>query len=153
MAQKAGDGAVISHRLGETEDAFIADLTVGTGAGQIKTRSLCRSERIATYNCLLAIEAELGKKARYGGELFQARKRQGGSGEPGASPGCWLERGCARRASRSRVSEPGVVHAAAGPAGTAALRRLPVRFADNLKLHRWGKDEHKPDSRQAKTMG
>ena len=109
MAQKAGDGAVISHRSGETEDAFIADLTVGTGAGQIKTRSLCRSERIATYNCLLAIEAELGKKARYGGELFQARKRQGGSGEPGASPGCWLERGCARR--------------------------LPVRFADNLGMH------------------
>jgi len=55
MAQKAGYGAVISHRSGETEDAFIADLAVGTNAGQIKTGSLCRSERIAKYNRLLAI--------------------------------------------------------------------------------------------------
>jgi enolase len=70
MAQKAGYGAVISHRSGETEDAFIADLAVGTGAGQIKTGSACRSERIAKYNRLLAIEQELGKKARYGGLLF-----------------------------------------------------------------------------------
>jgi enolase len=67
MAQKAGYGAVISHRSGETEDAFIADLAVGTSAGQIKTGSLCRSERIAKYNRLLAIERELGKKTRYGG--------------------------------------------------------------------------------------
>jgi enolase len=73
MAQKAGYGAVISHRSGETEDAFIADLAVGTGAGQIKTGSLCRSERIAKYNRLLAIEKELGKKARYGGQAFCAR--------------------------------------------------------------------------------
>lgn len=71
MAQKAGYGAVISHRSGETEDAFIADFAVGTGAGQIKTGSLCRSERIAKYNRLLAIERELGKKVRYGGTLFQ----------------------------------------------------------------------------------
>lgn len=67
MAQKAGYGAVISHRSGETEDAFIADLAVGTNAGQIKTGSVCRSERIAKYNRLLAIEKELGKKGRYGG--------------------------------------------------------------------------------------
>jgi len=67
MAQKAGYGAVISHRSGETEDAFIADFAVGTGAGQIKTGSLCRSERIAKYNRLLAIERELGKKAHYNG--------------------------------------------------------------------------------------
>jgi enolase len=66
MAQKAGYGAVISHRSGETEDAFIADFSVGTNAGQIKTGSLCRSERIAKYNRLLVIERELGKKARYG---------------------------------------------------------------------------------------
>jgi enolase len=65
MAQKAGYGVVISHRSGETEDAFIADLAVGTGAGQIKTGSLCRSERIAKYNRLLVIERELGKKAHY----------------------------------------------------------------------------------------
>jgi enolase len=63
MAQKAGYGAVISHRSGETEDTFIADLAVGTGAGQIKTGSLCRSERIAKYNRLLVIERELGAKA------------------------------------------------------------------------------------------
>jgi enolase 1/2/3 len=74
MAQKAGYGAVISHRSGETEDDFIADFAVGTGAGQIKTGSLCRSERIAKYNRLLAIERELGKKARYGGGAFQARR-------------------------------------------------------------------------------
>jgi len=73
MAQKAGYGTVISHRSGETEDAFIADFAVGTGAGQIKTGSLCRSERIAKYNRLLAIERELGKKSRYGGAVFKAR--------------------------------------------------------------------------------
>jgi enolase len=72
MAQEADYGAVISHRSGETEDAFIADFAVGTGAGQIKTGSLCRSERIAKYNRLLAIEKELGKKARYGGALFRS---------------------------------------------------------------------------------
>ena len=75
MAQKAGYGAVISHRSGETEDAFIADLAVGTGAGQIKTGSLCRSERIAKYNRLLVIEKELGGKARYGGAAFQAARK------------------------------------------------------------------------------
>ena len=74
MAQKAGYGAVISHRSGETEDAFIADFAVGTGAGQIKTGSLCRSERIAKYNRLLAIERELSRHAIYGGRLF-TRKR------------------------------------------------------------------------------
>lgn len=73
MAQKAGYGTVISHRSGETEDAFIADFAVGTDAGQIKTGSLCRSERIAKYNRLLAIERELGKKSRYGGGVFNAR--------------------------------------------------------------------------------
>ena len=72
MAQKAGYGTVISHRSGETEDAFIADFAVGTNAGQIKTGSLCRSERIAKYNRLLAIEQELGKKARYGGMLSRS---------------------------------------------------------------------------------
>jgi enolase len=73
MAQKAGYGTVISHRSGETEDTFIADFAVGTGAGQIKTGSLCRSERIAKYNRLLAIEGELAKTARYGGAAFNAR--------------------------------------------------------------------------------
>ncbi len=66
MAQKAGYGVISSHRSGETEDAFIADLAVGTGAGQIKTGSLSRTDRIAKYNQLLRIEEELGKKAKYG---------------------------------------------------------------------------------------
>ncbi len=67
MAQDAGFTAVISHRSGETEDTFIADLAVATAAGQIKTGSLCRSDRVAKYNRLLRIEAELGEKAIYRG--------------------------------------------------------------------------------------
>jgi enolase len=67
MAKAAGYTAVISHRSGETEDATIADLAVGTAAGQIKTGSLCRSDRVAKYNRLLRIEAELGPTAPYRG--------------------------------------------------------------------------------------
>jgi enolase len=66
MCRKAGWGYVISHRSGETEDAFIADFAVGMGGGQIKTGSACRSERIAKYNRLIEIEAELGKVAVFG---------------------------------------------------------------------------------------
>ena len=66
-ARKAGYTAVISHRSGETEDATIADLAVGTGAGQIKTGSASRSDRIAKYNQLLRIEEELGESAVYPG--------------------------------------------------------------------------------------
>ncbi len=65
-AQRAGWAAVISHRSGETEDAFIADLAVATGAGQIKTGSASRSDRIAKYNQLLRIAEELGETQRYG---------------------------------------------------------------------------------------
>ncbi|GAB1041946.1 MAG: phosphopyruvate hydratase [Shewanella algae] len=67
MAKEAGYTAVISHRSGETEDATIADLAVGTAAGQIKTGSLCRSDRVAKYNQLLRIEEQLGAKAAYHG--------------------------------------------------------------------------------------
>ena len=67
MANEAGYTSVISHRSGETEDTTIADLAVGTGAGQIKTGSLCRSDRVAKYNQLLRIEAELGSGAIYPG--------------------------------------------------------------------------------------
>jgi len=63
MCRKAGWGFVISHRSGETEDAFIADFAVAMGGGQIKTGSACRSERIAKYNRLMEIEAELGRAA------------------------------------------------------------------------------------------
>jgi len=68
MAQHAAYTAVISHRSGETEDATIADLAVATNAGQIKTGSLCRSDRLAKYNQLLRIEAELGDTAVYAGK-------------------------------------------------------------------------------------
>ncbi len=67
MAQEAGYGVTISHRSGETEDTTIADLSVATGAGQIKTGSLCRSERVAKYNQLIRIEQELGAAAVYAG--------------------------------------------------------------------------------------
>ncbi len=65
LAQEAGWGVVVSHRSGETEDTTIADLAVAWNAGQIKTGSLSRSERIAKYNRLLRIEGELGRRARY----------------------------------------------------------------------------------------
>ena len=68
MAHRVGWNAVISHRSGETEDTFIADLAVATGTGQIKTGSLCRSERICKYNQLLRIEEELGDSAEFGWE-------------------------------------------------------------------------------------
>ncbi|MDQ2864945.1 MAG: phosphopyruvate hydratase [Candidatus Eremiobacteraeota bacterium] len=67
MAHKAGYTSVISHRSGETEDTTIADIAVATGAGQIKTGSLSRSDRVAKYNRLMAIEDELGAAARYPG--------------------------------------------------------------------------------------
>lgn len=68
MAHKAGYTSVISHRSGETEDTTIADLAVATAAGQIKTGSLCRSDRVAKYNQLLRIESALGEKAPYPGK-------------------------------------------------------------------------------------
>ncbi len=72
MAQAANYTAVVSHRSGETEDSFIADLAVGTGAGQIKTGSTSRSDRMAKYNQLLRIEEELGSDAKFLGiESFQ----------------------------------------------------------------------------------
>jgi enolase len=71
MAHRAGYTAVVSHRSGETEDTTVADLVVATGAGQIKTGSLCRTERVAKYNQLLRIEEELGAGARYGNFLWK----------------------------------------------------------------------------------
>ena len=65
LAQDNGYGTVISHRSGETEDTTIADLAVGTNAGQIKTGSLSRTDRVAKYNQLLRIEEHLGGEARY----------------------------------------------------------------------------------------
>ena len=68
LAKKAGYTSVVSHRSGETEDTTIADLVVGLGTGQIKTGSLCRSERVAKYNQLLRIEQELSTKAIFPGK-------------------------------------------------------------------------------------
>ena len=69
MAQKHGWTAVVSHRSGETEDSFIADLVVGTNSGQIKTGAPARSDRNAKYNQLIRIEEELGSKAFYSPHL------------------------------------------------------------------------------------
>jgi enolase len=74
LARQHGYRAVISHRSGETEDTFIADLAVATGVGQIKTGSMSRSERIAKYNRLLFIEQELGPAARFREDRFWSRR-------------------------------------------------------------------------------
>ncbi len=73
LALRAGYGAVFSHRSGETEDATIADLAVATNAGQIKTGSLSRSDRLAKYNQLIRIEEQLGASARYPGRAALSR--------------------------------------------------------------------------------
>jgi len=73
-AQAAGWGVMVSHRSGETEDPFIADLVVGLRTGQIKTGAPCRSERLAKYNQLLRIEEELGAKATFAGANFRSPK-------------------------------------------------------------------------------
>jgi len=70
MARRAGYGAIISHRSGETEDTTIADLAVATGVGQIKTGSLCRTDRVCKYNQLLRIEELLGETARFAGRTM-----------------------------------------------------------------------------------
>jgi len=72
MAMKQGWGVMVSHRSGETEDCFIADLVVGLRAGQIKTGAPCRSERLSKYNQLLRIEEELGPACSYAGEAFRS---------------------------------------------------------------------------------
>ncbi|MFA5361067.1 MAG: phosphopyruvate hydratase, partial [archaeon] len=71
LSQKSNWGVMVSHRSGETEDSFIADLVVGLRTGEIKTGAPCRSERLAKYNQLLRIEEELGEKAKYSGINFR----------------------------------------------------------------------------------
>lgn len=71
LAKSAGWGTMVSHRSGETEDTFIADLVVGLSTGQIKTGAPCRSERLAKYNQILRIEEELGPQARFAGINFR----------------------------------------------------------------------------------
>jgi enolase len=74
MAKDAGYTAVISHRSGETEDTTISHLAVATGVGQIKTGSVCRTDRVCKYNELLRIEEELGSKAIYGNRIWKGRR-------------------------------------------------------------------------------
>ena len=87
MARSAGFSAVISHRSGETEDTTIADLAVGTNAGQIKTGAPARGERVNKYNQLLRIEEELGSAAHYAGRGAFARKPSAVSPQPSAAVG------------------------------------------------------------------
>ena len=75
LAKLHGYTTIISHRSGETEDATIADLAVATNAGQIKTGSASRTDRVAKYNQLLRIEEDLDDAARYGAELWPASRR------------------------------------------------------------------------------
>ena len=70
MARDAGFHSIISHRSGETEDTTIAHLAVALGTGQIKTGSMCRTDRVSKYNELLRIEETLGKDARFAGNVF-----------------------------------------------------------------------------------
>ena len=94
LARRNGYTAVVSHRSGETEDTFIADLVVATGAGQIKTGSASRTDRIAKYNQLLRIEEALGTEARYlGHSAFP--------GIPGNGPGSFFG-ALARKQCRGR---------------------------------------------------
>merc|ERR1719482_55667 len=71
MSMRAGWGVMVSHRSGETEDCFIADLVVGPRTGEIKTGAPCRSERLAKYNQLIRIEEELGPMSSYAGSNFR----------------------------------------------------------------------------------
>jgi enolase len=73
MARKSGYASIVSHRSGETEDTFIADLVVAMGTGQIKTGSASRTDRVAKYNQLLRIEEELGSSATFPGRTALAR--------------------------------------------------------------------------------
>ena len=75
LGSRHGYASVVSHRSGETEDVSIADLAVASRAGQIKTGSLSRSERVAKYNRLLRIEDELGSQARYAGAVGMGPRR------------------------------------------------------------------------------
>mmetsp|Transcript_16042 Transcript_16042/g.21906 ORF Transcript_16042/g.21906 Transcript_16042/m.21906 type:complete len:214 (+) Transcript_16042:5467-6108(+) len=77
LAKQSGWGVMTSHRSGETEDNYIADLAVGLCTGQIKTGAPCRSERLAKYNQLLRIEEELGGKTSYAGTAFRTPKWMG----------------------------------------------------------------------------
>jgi enolase len=87
MAKRAGFGIILSHRSGETEDVTIADIAVAVNAGQIKTGSLSRSDRIAKYNQLLRIEFDLGETAKYAGATILRNKPTAKAGKSGGKSG------------------------------------------------------------------
>jgi len=121
LARTSGYTTVISHRSGETEDTFIADLAVATNAGMIKTGSVCRSERIAKYNQLLRIEEELGDEARYPGRrAFRGLvEREAGRGRARARKGA--------AAKKSATAKRGATAAKRRkPAGGGGSRRTPA---------------------------
>jgi len=118
MAMKQGWGVMVSHRSGETEDAFIADLAVGLRAGQIKTGAPCRSERLAKYNQLLRIEEELGSLASYAGEGFRT------TGLNGKNLPCPLE-----------VSTLKTAPIPGQKPGTSGLRKKTKEFMNGYYLH------------------
>ncbi len=105
MARRAGYACVVSHRSGETEDVTIADLAVATGCGQIKTGSLCRTDRVAKYNQLLRIEETLGAAARYAGAA--AFPRSARTSSPPASRAPRGKPGPARGRKTGRSGRPG----------------------------------------------
>ena len=100
LASRSGYASMVSHRSGETEDTFIADLAVATGAGQIKTGAPSRSERVAKYNQLIRIEEQLGPAASYPGTVRVPADADGrnprGGGVPGRDGG-----------HRARAAQPG----------------------------------------------
>jgi enolase len=115
MAKRAGWTSVISHRSGETEDATIADIAVGTNAGQIKTGSLSRSDRMAKYNQLLRIEEDLGDVAAYPGRarsVISTCERLGRFRRTAAGLTCASSPSPSSRCSRSCTSSSGSARAA-----------------------------------------
>jgi enolase len=116
LARQNGFTTVISHRSGETEDTFIADLAVATNAGMIKTGSLCRSERVAKYNQLLRIEEELGDEARYPG-------RRALNGAPAKMPAARTKASDKKAAAKKTAARVTKKTDAKAPAARTAAKR------------------------------
>ncbi len=136
MATAAGYTTVVSHRSGETEDAFIADLAVATSAGQIKTGSASRTDRIAKYNQLLRIEEELGRRCQVrrpeGISINNARHQEAaGSDHPG-----WLGIFARHGGQRHRRRAQAQLRSAAARISRTRWCKLPARPSDCPKA-RW----------------
>merc|ERR1712142_1268535 len=142
MSQKAGWGVMVSHRSGETEDTFIADLVVALSTGQIKTGAPCRSERLAKYNQILRIEEELGPKAVYAGKKFRNPKGMA-SGPSNAKFPQYLTPGQEEelRSIANAIAAPGKgILAADESTGTIGKRFAAINLENN--------EAHRRDYRQ-----